>query len=102
VSPNCGGIRGHITHGHVLPSISSLFVTLQLLVLEKQARGVKLITIGKVIYRLVTRTFAIQFKNTFVKHFNPHQFGVATSNRCEIVVHGVRAMLDIHLEWVVL
>jgi hypothetical protein len=32
--------------------------------------------------------------------FNPHQFGVATL--VEIVVHGVRAMLDLHLEWVVL
>jgi hypothetical protein len=58
--------------------------------------------IRKVIYQLVIHTLAIQFKNTFVKHFSPHQFGVATPGWCEIVVDGVRAMLDIHLEWVVL
>jgi len=23
-------------------------------------------------------------------------------NKCEIIVHGVKAMLDLHLEWVVL
>jgi len=59
VSPNYGGIHGHIVHGHVPPSISSLFVALQLMALEKQARGVKPIAIGEVIYRLVIRTLAI-------------------------------------------
>jgi hypothetical protein len=44
----------------------------------------------------------IQFKDTFVEHFNPHQFGVATLGGCEIMVHGVKIMLDLHLKWVVL
>jgi hypothetical protein len=70
--------------------------------LEKQTKGVWPVVIRKVIYQLVTRTLAIQFKDTFVKHFTPHQFGVATLSRCETVVHGIRAMLDLHLEWVVL
>jgi hypothetical protein len=59
VSPNCGGIHEHIAHGHVPPSISSLLVALQLMALEKQARGVKPIAIGEVIYRLVAHTLAI-------------------------------------------
>ncbi len=59
MSPDCGGICGHIVHGHVPPSISSLLVALQLLVLEKQARGIKLIVIREAIYWLVAYTLAI-------------------------------------------
>jgi hypothetical protein len=65
---------------------------------EKQTKGIWPIAIGEVIYQLVTHTLAIRFKDTFVEHFNPHQFGVATLNRCETMVHGIRAMLDLHLE----
>jgi hypothetical protein len=36
-----------------------LLVTLQLLALEKQIKGVWPITIGEVIYRLIIRTLAI-------------------------------------------
>jgi hypothetical protein len=36
------------------------------------------------------------------KHFNPHQFGVTTRDRCEIMVHDIQAMLNLHLNWVVL
>jgi hypothetical protein len=72
------------------------------LALEKQVEGVRPITIGEVIYQLIAHTLAIQFKNTFAEHFSPHQFGVAMLGGCEIMVHGVRVMLDLHLEWVVL
>jgi hypothetical protein len=54
--------------------------------------------IRKAIYRLLVCTLDIQFKNTFVEHFNPHQFGVVTFGECKIVVHAIRAMLDLHLE----
>jgi hypothetical protein len=37
-----------------------------------------------------------------MKHFNPHQFGVVTCGKCEIMVCGIEAMLDLHLDWVVL
>jgi hypothetical protein len=49
----------HITCGHVLPSVSHLLVALQLLALEKQIKGIRSITIGEVIYRLIIRTLAI-------------------------------------------
>jgi len=62
----------HIVHGHVLPSISHMFVTSQLLVLEKQIGGVQPIAIGEVIYWIVAFTLVIQFKDTFVEHFSPH------------------------------
>jgi len=58
--------------------------------------------IGKVIYHLVAYTLVIQFKDTFAKHFSPHQFGVAMSSKCKTMVHGVRVVLDLHSKWVVL
>jgi hypothetical protein len=58
--------------------------------------------IGEVIYQLVTPTLAIQFKDTFAKHFNPHLFGVVMLGGCKTMVHGVKVMLDLHLDLVVL
>jgi len=92
----------HIACGHVPPLISCLFVASWLLALEKQTKGVWPIVIRKVIYRLIAYTLTIQFKDTFVEHFNPHQFGVATLSKCETMVDGIKAMLNLHLEWVVL
>jgi hypothetical protein len=98
----CFELCKDIACGHVPPSISRLFVATWLLVLRKQARGVQPIMIKKVIYYLVAYTLIIQFKDTFAKHFSPHQFGVVMSSRCKTMVHGVKVVLDLHSEWVVL
>jgi len=82
-------------HGHVPPSVSCLFMVLQL---EKQTNNIQLGMIGKVTYWLVTYIFAIYFRDTFVEHFNPHNFGVATWGRCEMMIHKVCVMLDLHLD----
>jgi hypothetical protein len=37
-----------------------------------------------------------------MKHFSPHQFGVTTCGKCEIVVCGIQAMLHLHPNWMVL
>jgi len=52
-------------------------------------------------YRLIARTLFILFRDTFAKHFTPHQFGVATRGRCETMVHSVQVMIDLHPYWVV-
>jgi hypothetical protein len=51
--------------------------------------------IGEVTYHLIARTLAIQFRDTFVEHFSPHQFGVMICGGCETMVHGVQAMLNL-------
>jgi len=58
--------------------------------------------INEVTYRLVAHILAIQFKDTLVEHFNPHQFDVTICGRCETVVHDVQTMLNLHPNWVVL
>jgi hypothetical protein len=53
-------------------------------------------------YHLIVHTLAIQFKDTLVKHFSLHQFGVATCGKCETMVHGIQTMLNLHPNSVVL
>ncbi len=50
--------------------------------------------IGEVTYQLVVHTLAIQFRDTFAKHFSPNQFSVATQGKCKIVTHVVHIRLD--------
>jgi hypothetical protein len=45
--------------------------------------------INEMTYHLIARTLVIQFRDTFAKHFNPHQFGLTIHGECEIIVHGV-------------
>jgi hypothetical protein len=72
------------------------------LVLEKQTGFVQPIAIRKMIYQLVIHTLAIQLTDIFAEHFNSHQFGVTMLGGCETLVHGVRVILNLHLEQVVL
>jgi hypothetical protein len=72
MNSNFFNVCGHIVHGHVPPSVSHLFATSQLLALQKQMDNIRPIMIGKVTYWLITLTLAIQFRDTFAEHFNPH------------------------------
>jgi len=61
----------------------------------KKSKGICPIVIGEVTCHLIAYTLAIQFRDTFIEHFSLHQFGVMICGRCETVVHGVRAMLNL-------
>ncbi len=72
----------HIVCGHVHPSVSRLLVAFQVLVLEKQVRGVRPIAVEEVIYWLITCKLVIQFKHTFAKHYCCNlSLGLATKAR---------------------
>jgi len=47
-------------------------------------------------------SLVIQFKDTFVKYFSSHQFGVTMLGGCKTMVHGVKATLNLQPKWVVL
>jgi hypothetical protein len=58
--------------------------------LEKnQSKSICPITISEVTYHIVARKLTIQFKDIFMKHCSPHEFGVTTHGGCEIMVHCV-------------
>jgi hypothetical protein len=70
--------------------------------MTKPSSGVCPIIVGETLYQFTSRTLCFQFHESFVTHFSPHQFGVATKGGCEVVIHGIKWTLDLHLDWVVL
>ncbi|KAL2651228.1 hypothetical protein R1flu_019356 [Riccia fluitans] len=74
----------------------------RLLSLEKPSRGVQPIAEGEVLYRLVARSLGFQFWEALADHFSPLQFGMAARGGCETIIHGLRAILDLHPDWVFL
>jgi len=56
---------------------------------EEQFVGTHPIMINEVTYCVIVHILTIQFKDTIVKHFNAHQFGVVTHDGCETMIHGV-------------
>jgi hypothetical protein len=54
--------------------------------------------IGEVTYYLVAHTLVIEFKNNLAEHVN-HQVGVVIRGKCEILVHAIQTMLNLHPYW---
>jgi len=42
----------------------------------------------------------MDFHNVFSSHMSSHQLGMVVKDGCEVVVHGIRFALDLHLDWV--
>ncbi len=53
-------------------------------------------------YWLVCKALCLQFWDVLFFHLSLHQFGVIVSDGCEVVVHGIRIVLDVHPDWVLL
>ncbi|KAL2653584.1 hypothetical protein R1flu_021712 [Riccia fluitans] len=92
----------HIAQGRVFASTAYLLGASRLLALEKPSGGVRPIVVGEVLYQLVAHTLGFQFWKDLADHFSPLKFGVATHGGCETIIHGLRATLDLHPDWVVL
>ncbi|KAL2630334.1 hypothetical protein R1flu_015020 [Riccia fluitans] len=92
----------HVAQGHLSLAAARLLGPSRLLAIEKDSGGVRPIVVGEALYRLVAQSLSLQFRATFFNHFEPWQFGVATGGGCETIVHGLRATLDLHPDWVVL
>jgi hypothetical protein len=45
--------------------------------------------ISEVTYHLIAYILVIQFKNTLIQHFSPHQFGVTIHVEYQTMVHGI-------------
>jgi len=50
----------------------------------------------------VSRVLCLKFYDVFASHLSPYQFGMAIRRGCEAMVHGLQAILDAHLDWLVL
>ncbi|KAL2634214.1 hypothetical protein R1flu_005693 [Riccia fluitans] len=86
----------HIAQGQLSAPMAYLLGASCLLALEKPSRGVRPITVGEVLYRLIAHSLGFQFWEALADHFIPLQFGVATRGGSKTIIHGLRATLDPH------
>jgi hypothetical protein len=61
-----------------------------------------LITIGKTFFWLISRFIVLQLRGLFQEHLSPHQFGVLIPRGCETILFGIRALCNLHLDWVMM
>jgi hypothetical protein len=71
------------------------------LVLAKPFGAICLIIVGTTFYRLMNKVLCMLFCDAFTSHLSPYQFEVVVKRGCEVVVDGIQATLDAHLDWVV-
>ena len=94
-------VAQHVARGRIPHPIAHVLGASRLLALEKPSGGVRPIAVGEVFYRLVSQTLCAQLRSHFENLLSPHQYGVGVRGGCEMVVHGLRAVLDLHPDWIV-
>jgi hypothetical protein len=88
----------HITHDHIPSQIAHVLGVARFLAMTKPSNGIHPITVGEALYRLTNCTLCFQFREYFPTNFSPYQIGVATKGDYEIVIHGVKCTLNLHLD----
>jgi hypothetical protein len=66
------------------------------LTLAKPFESITPIAVREFQYWLVNITLCLLFHDAFSTHLLPHQFGMVVLGGCEVVVHNVQVVLDIH------
>jgi hypothetical protein len=88
----------HIVKGHISPQIAGVLGATHLLAMTKPLSGIHPIIVGETQYQPTSRTLCLQFHNTSATHFSPHQLEITTKGDCEIVIHGIKCTLNLHLD----
>ncbi len=86
----------YVVTRYIPKSIAKALDVVNLIALAKFFGGIRPITISKVFYWLVSKTFCLQFHNAFVIHLSSHQFGVVVRGGYETMVHNIQTALDVH------
>jgi hypothetical protein len=73
--------------------IACVLGVVRLLVLSKPSNGIKPIAMGKVFYQLVNKTLCFQLFS-----YVTSLVCVVIRGGCEVVVHDIRATLDVHFD----
>ena len=99
-------VCSHMARGEVPPRAQAALSSCRLLALAKTVPdgpdGVRPIAIAEVLQRLVSRSIALQMRDAFQQFFSPLQFAVSTPGGCESIVAGIRALLDVDPELLVM
>ncbi len=68
------------------------------LTMTKPSSEVRPIAVKRVVYQFTNRVICLQFCDVFASHFSPHQFKIATKGGCETIIHGIKCILNLHLD----
>ncbi len=74
----------------------------KLLAMAKDINGLRLIAIDEMFLQLINCSIVIQLRGPFQEHLSPHQFGVLTFGNYEAIPFGIRTLLDLHPDWVMM
>jgi hypothetical protein len=74
----------------------------KLLGMTKNIGGLHLIAVCKVFFRFISCSIVLQLQRLFQKHLSPHQFGISTLGACETILFGIRALFNLHLDWILM
>ena len=82
--------------GKVNHNIAQYFCGANLYPLKKKDGGIRPISVGETLRRLVSKCLNALVKKEAEMLFSPTQLGVGVKGGCEIIVHSVRSLIDIH------
>jgi hypothetical protein len=95
--PQLFWFSSHITQGHIPCWIAHILVATYLLAMTKPLSGIFPFVVKETMYWFTSHALCLQFYDTFVIHFSPHQFKIVTKGRYEGIIHGIKCTLDFHL-----
>jgi hypothetical protein len=74
----------------------------RLLVMAKEIAILHPIAICEMFIRLISCSIVLQLQGLFQEHLSPHEFEVSTPRDYETIIFNIKALLDLHLDWVVM
>jgi hypothetical protein len=89
-------LSSHVVVIHIMLSIAWALGSSRLLILAKLFESIQPIAVREFQYWLVNITLCLLFHDAFFTHLLLHQFKVVVLGGCEVVVHNVQVVLDIH------
>ena len=91
-------VAAHVARGRIPASICHLLGASRLVALDKGGGAVRPLAVGEGFYRLISRAICLQIREALHDHFE-WQYGFAFKGGCEMVIWGVRLLLESRPSW---
>ncbi len=89
-----------VAHGDIPRLVALMLGASRLLAMAKDMGSLHLIAICEVFLWLINHFIVLQLQRPFQEHLFPHQVQILTPGGCETIIFGIKALFDLHLDWV--